>query len=72
MRLWAQRDGVREDESTKLFSVVARRYMHEVFPTKSVQTRLNHDKELVNLLKVLAKAIAPMHILEYMDIRGQG
>ena len=75
MRLWAQREGVREDESTKLFSVVARRYVREVYPTKSIQTRLDNDKELANLLKVFAHmpidAIAPMHIREYMDIRGQ-
>jgi len=36
LRLWAQREGVREEESTKLFSVVARRYVREIFPTKSV------------------------------------
>jgi hypothetical protein len=75
LRLWAQREGVREDDSTKLFSVVARRYVREVFPTKSVQTRRDNDKELANLLKVFAHmpidAIAPMHIREYMDIRGQ-
>lgn len=75
LRLWAQRECVREDDSTKLFSVVARRYIREVFPTKSVQTRKDNDKELANLLKVFAHmpidAIAPMHVREYMDIRGQ-
>lgn len=75
LRLWAQREGVREDDSTKLFSVIARRYVREVFPTKSVQTRQDNDKELANLLKVFAHmpidTIAPMHIREYMDIRGQ-
>ena len=35
----AQRECVREDDSTKLFSVVARRYAREILPTKSVQTR---------------------------------
>ena len=39
LRLWAQREGVREDDSTKLFSVVARRYVKEVFPTKATATR---------------------------------
>lgn len=62
-------------DSTKVFSVVARRYVRKVYPTKSVQTRLDNDKELANLLKVFAHmpidAIAPMHIREYMDIRGQ-
>lgn len=75
LRLWAQREGVREDDSTKLFSVVARRYVREVFPTKSIQTRRDNEKELANLLKVFAHmpvdAIAPMHVREYMDIRGQ-
>ena len=75
LRLWAQREGVREDDSTKLFSVVARRYVKEVFPTKAIATRRDNDKELTNLLKVFAHmpidAIAPMHIREYMDIRGQ-
>ena len=75
LRLWAQREGVREDESTKCFSVVARRYVREVFPSKSVQTRKDNEKELANLLKVFAlvpmDAIAPMHIRQYMDIRGE-
>ncbi|WP_235503844.1 tyrosine-type recombinase/integrase [Acidovorax sp. Leaf76] len=75
LRLWAQREGVREDESTRLFSVVAGRYLREVFPTKSVQTRRDNDKELANLLRVFGhmpiEAIAPMHIRQYMDLRGQ-
>ena len=75
LRLWAQREGVREDDSTKLFSVVAKRYVREVFPTKATATRRDNEKELANLLKVFAHmpidAIAPMHIREYMDIRGQ-
>lgn len=75
LRLWAQREGVREDDSTKLFSVVARRYIKEVFPTKAIATRRDNEKELANLLKVFAHmpidAIAPMHIRGYMDIRGQ-
>ena len=75
LRLWAQRECVREDDSTKLFSVLARRYFREIFPTKSVQTRKDNEKELANLLKVFAHvpidAIAPMHVREYMDIRGQ-
>ena len=75
LRLWAQRECVKEDDSTRLFSVVARRYVREIFPTKSVQTRRDNDKELANLLKVFAHmpidAIAPVHIREYMDIRGQ-
>ena len=75
LRLWAQREGLREDESTKYFSLVARRYVREVFPTKSVQTRKDNEKELANLLKVFAlvpmDAIAPMHIRQYMDIRGE-
>jgi hypothetical protein len=29
-----------------------RRYVREVFPTKSVQTRNDNEKELANLLKV--------------------
>ena len=49
--------------------------MREVFPTKSVQTRRDNDKELANLLRVFGhmpiEAIAPMHIRQYMDLRGQ-
>jgi integrase len=75
LRLWAQREGLREDESTRLFSVVAKRYVREVYPSKSVQTRKDNDKELANLLKVFGHvpidAVAPMHIREYMDLRGQ-
>lgn len=75
LRLWAQREGVREDESTRLFSVIARRYVREVYPTKAVRTRLDNDKELGHLLRVFGHmpidAIAPMHIREYLDIRGQ-
>lgn len=75
LRLWALREGVREDDSTKLFSVVAKRYVREVFPTKAAATRRDNDKELANLLKVFAHvaidAIAPVHVREYMDIRGQ-
>ena len=75
MRLWAQREGVRADDSTKFFSVVAKRYIREIFPSKGIQTRKDNDKELANLLKVFAHmpidAIAPMHVREYMDIRGQ-
>lgn len=75
LRLWAQREGVREDDSTRLFSVVARRYVREVLPTKSVATRRDNERELGNLLRVFGHvpidAIAPMHIREYLDIRGQ-
>ncbi|MFO6418581.1 tyrosine-type recombinase/integrase [Hylemonella sp. W303a] len=66
---------MREDDSTRLFSVVARRYVREVLPTKGVRTRRDNEKELANLLKVFAHmpidAIAPMHVREYLDIRGQ-
>ena len=75
LRLWAQREGVKEDESSRLFSVVAKRYTREVFPTKAAATRRDNEKELANLLKVFAHmpidAIAPMHVRQYMDIRGQ-
>lgn len=75
LRLWAQREGVREDDSTKLFSVIAKRYFREILPTKSVRTRRDNEKELANLLKVFAHmpidAILPMHIREYLDVRGQ-
>lgn len=75
LRQWAQLEGVREDDSTRLFSVVARRYTREILPTKAIATRRDNEKELANLLKVFAHmpidAIAPMHIREYMDIRGQ-
>ena len=75
LRLWAQREGVREDESTRVFSVIAKRYVWEVFPTKAVQTRRDNEKELANLLKVFGQvpidSIAPVHIRQYMDIRGE-
>jgi integrase len=75
LRLWAQREGVREDDSTKLFSLIVKRYVREVYPTKAVRTRADNDKELVHLLRVFGHmpidAVLPMHIREYMDIRGQ-
>ena len=75
LRLWAQREGQREDDSTRLFAVLARRYVREVLPTKSLRTRSDNEKELANLLRVFGHmpidAIAPMHIREYLDIRGQ-
>lgn len=75
LRLWAQREGVKEDDSTRLFSVIARRYMREVMPTKAASTRRDNEKELANLLRVFGHVpidvIAPMHIREYLDIRGQ-
>lgn len=75
LRLWAQREGVKEDDSTRLVSVIAKRYVREVYPTKSVRTRKDNDKELAHLLRVFGHmpidAIAPMHIREYLDVRGQ-
>lgn len=75
LRMWAMREGVREDDSTKLFSVIVKRYIREVYPLKSPRTRKDNDKELVNLVRVFGHMpvdqIAPMHIREYMDIRGQ-
>jgi integrase len=52
-----------------------KRYIREVYPTKAPRTRLDNDKELINLLRVFAHvpidAIQPMHIRQYMDIRGE-
>jgi hypothetical protein len=52
LRLWAQREGVKEDDSTSLFSIVAWRYVRDVYPSKSYHTRRDNDKELANLLRV--------------------
>lgn len=75
LRMWAQIEGRKEDDSTKLFSVIVKRYVREVYPTKAVRTRADNEKELVHLLRVFGhmpiEAILPMHIREYMDIRGQ-
>ncbi|MBI5107631.1 MAG: tyrosine-type recombinase/integrase [Rhodocyclales bacterium] len=75
LRLWAQLESVQEDDSTKLFSVIVKRYIREVYPSKSVRTRKDNDKEFANLLKVFGHvpidAILPMHIRQYMDLRGQ-
>lgn len=75
LRLWAQREGVKEDDSTKLFSVVARRYVREVLPTKAPATRRDNERELDKLLRVFGHipidAVAPLHIRQYMDIRGE-
>ena len=75
LRLWAQREGVQDDDSGKLLSVIARRYVREVYPTKAVRTRADNDKELIHLLRVFGQmpidAILPMHIRQYMDLRGQ-
>lgn len=75
LRLWAQLEGVKEDDSSRLFSVVAKRYVREVYPTKAARTRKDNDKELAQLLRVFGHmpidAILPVHIREYLDIRGQ-
>jgi integrase len=75
LRLWAQLEGVKEDDGSRTFAVVARRYVREVYPTKAVRTRKDNDKELAQLLRVFGHmpidAILPMHLREYMDIRGQ-
>lgn len=75
LRLWAQIERVNEDETSKLFSVVARRYVREVYPLKSLRTQQDNDKEMANLLRVFGHmpidAIAPMHIRQYLDIRSQ-
>lgn len=75
LRLWAQREGVREDDSTKLFSVVARRYVREVFPTKALKTQEGNRWELENLLAVFGHmpidAIEPSHVRGYLDARGK-
>jgi integrase len=75
LRLWAQLEAVKEDDSTKLFSVVVKRYIREVYPLKAVRTRKDNDKELVHLLRVFGQmpidAILPMHIRKYMDLRGE-
>ncbi len=75
LRLWAQLEGVREDDSTKLFSVIVKRYVREVYPTKAVRTRKDNDKELVHLVRVFGHmpidSIMPVHIRQYMDLRGE-
>lgn len=75
LRLWAQLEGVTENDASRLFSVVAKRYVREVYPTKAVRTRKDNDKELAQLLRVFGHmpidAVLPMHIREYMDLRGQ-
>ena len=75
LRMWAQREGVREDDSTRTVAVIVKRYIRKVYPTKAVRTRADNDKELIHLLRVFGHmpndAIAPMHIREYMDLRGQ-
>ena len=74
-QLRAQHEGVTEDDSGKLFSIVAKRYVRKVYLSKNVQPRRDRDKEMATLLKVFEHmpidAIEPMHILEYMDIRDQ-
>lgn len=75
LRLWAQLEGVKEDDGSRTFGVIAKRYVREVYPTKAVRTRKDNDKELAQLLRVFGHmpidAILPMHIREYMDIRGE-
>lgn len=75
LRLWAQLEGVREDDAGRTLTVIARRYVREVYPTKAVRTRKDNDKELAQLLRVFGHmpidSILPMHIREYLDVRGQ-
>lgn len=43
---------MKEDDSTRLFSVIARRYVREVLPAKAASTRRDNEKALTNLLRV--------------------
>lgn len=75
LRLWAQLEGVKEDDGSRTFAIIVRRYVREVYPTKALRTREDNDKELAQLLRVFGHmpidAILPMHIREYREIRGQ-
>jgi integrase len=75
LRAWAHVEGVRADDSTKLFSVIVQRYQREVYPLKAPRTRQDNDKEIVHLLRVFGHmpidAILPRDIRQYMDIRGE-
>ncbi|HGL6718385.1 tyrosine-type recombinase/integrase [Burkholderia contaminans] len=74
-RKWAELEAepVRGDDRT--FGVIARRYVREVLPAKSARTRSDNLKELENLKAVFGdvpiEAITPVHVREYMDIRGE-
>ncbi len=75
LRLWADLEGVKPDDSTKTFAVVARRYVREVYPAKALRTRKDNDQELAHLLPVFGQmpidAILAQHIRRYMDLRGE-
>jgi hypothetical protein len=67
LRLWAQVEGVKEDDSTRLFSVVAKRYVREVYPTKAIRTRKDNDKELAQLLRVFGQPLTQFALRSRFD-----
>lgn len=74
-RKWAEIEAEPVQADDRTFAVVARRYVREVLPTKSPRTRSDNLKELENLKAVFGAmpidAITPVHVREYLDIRGE-
>jgi integrase len=74
-RRWAEIESEPVDARDKTFAVVARRYVVDVLPTKSLRTRSDNMKELERLLAVFGPvsvdAITPQHVRQYLDIRGE-
>jgi len=74
-RKWAELEAEPVQGDDRTFGVIARRYVREVLPEKSARTRSDNLKELENLKAVFGdvpiEAITPVHVREYMDIRGE-
>lgn len=75
LRKWAQFEGCKEDDSTRTFAVIARRYMREVLPRKALRTRRDNEREIEALLAVFGEVvideITPQHVRQYLDVRGE-
>lgn len=73
-RKWAEIEAEPVLDADRTFDVVARRYVKEVMPTKAPRTRSDNMKELDNLKAVFGRtpvdAITPVHVRQYLDIRG--
>jgi integrase len=74
-RKWADIEAEPVQDDDRAFSVVVRRYLREVIPTKAPRTRSDNMKELENLKAVFGDmpvdSITPVHVRQYLDIRSE-
>jgi integrase len=74
-RKWAELESEPVTADDKTFSVVARRYMREVLPTLRTHTQRDYTQYCALLEAVFGHvaidSIRPMHIAEYLQMRGK-